>query len=534
MTTAREPGRQPTVPSKRTLPGDCRNPSRTEWLWVSALVGAVLLSRVAVIRYPVEMNVDESQMLAQAIRYTKDFMPWRGVDGTSSGPLNSWYLLLPHLFGMRLYYPDAHLLAAISWSASTLACWLAARFAFGAKSAMATAATMAAWLICQQNEELVQYSSEVLPVLLLSLALVGATLGGRGYYVAAGLLGLVPWSKLQAAPIGVVVGAWILARVMWPPAGNSQPPRMRRIRTALIVLGVSLLPTVILVAFVARGGALEEMWRSYIIANLYYSGPFDARRFASGLLDRELDWSIGPWSLGLLAIWGAGLALRRRWACQFDRLGVTALAWMMFLASWYVCARPTGNFEHYQFLLLPGLALLTAGTLGALDRDATISPAISKCVWVAIAAFLLMQMRPAFNIMRRVAQAPDSPVTDAKVVLSRIEKVAPGSQGILIWGWFPSLYVESGKPPPTRHAIAHFLYGTNPSREFLRSTFMLDLVAERPQVLVDAHNRRLDRIFNSNPITDFPALYDYVRAHFAWASHVDTSAGPVEIYARKN
>jgi hypothetical protein len=135
--------------------------------------------------------------------------------------------------------------------------------------------------------------------------------------------------------------------------------------------------------------------------------------------------------------------------------------------------------------------------------------------------------------MRLISRASEAPVTDAKVVLYQVERVAPGSQGILVWGGFPSIYVETGRPPPTRHAIAHFLYGKNPSREYLRSTFMLDLLAERPQVIVDAHERNLDRVFDSDPISDFPALNDLVRSQFSLASRVETSTGPVEIYVRK-
>ena len=42
--------------------------------------------------YEGEINLDESQLLAQAMRYKADLMPWRSVDGGSSGPLNTWLL----------------------------------------------------------------------------------------------------------------------------------------------------------------------------------------------------------------------------------------------------------------------------------------------------------------------------------------------------------------------------------------------------------------------------------------------------------
>jgi hypothetical protein len=244
-------------------------------------------------------------------------------------------------------------------------------------------------------------------------------------------------------------------------------------------------------------------------------------------------WSIGPWVMGILVIWGVGIALRRGWTRRFEWMGLTSLAWMVFFASWFVCARPVWNFEHYQLLLVPGMTFLTAATLGAFNRDPSISPAVSSGALAAIVAFLLIQIRPAVDAFRQMTQAAGSPVSVAKVVLSQIEKVAPGTPTILIWGWFPSLYVETDRPMPTRHSIAHFLYGNNPSREFLRATYMSDLEREPPQVIVDTHGRSLDRVFSSDPISDFPALNDYVRAHFALVSKVVTSTGPIEIYVRR-
>jgi hypothetical protein len=486
-----------------------------------------------IIRYPAELNADESQMLAQAMRYTRDFMPWRGVDGTSGGPLNSLYLLVPHLLGMRLYYPDAHLVAAISWSVSAFSCWLAARFAFGARGAMAGLAMMVAWLLCEQGSDFLQYSSEVLPVLILSLALVGVTSEGAGCRVAAILLGLVPWAKMQAAPIAAVVGAWMLARVLWPNSRPDQASAGGRVRAALVIIGLSLLPTVVLVAFVAWGGALEEMWRSYFIGNLYYAGPFRVSHFFAELGDRLTEWRVIPWSLGLLLVWGAGLAMRRDWRRRAGLLGFASLAWVMFLVSWYVAARPVRLFGHYQFLLLPALVLLTARVVEGVRAGSRAGEFASRFYLAAVGLYLLLNLRPALVSLNHVLKEPNPSESAAKLVLSQIRRVAPGSRGILVWGWFPSLYVESGMPPPTRHVISHFLNGGSPSRDYLRSTYMADLVAERPQVFVDAHMTFLDSKFARDPVRKFPALDGYVRANFAWVCGIDTSLGPVDIYRRK-
>jgi hypothetical protein len=510
-----------------------RVPALGECLLASAVAAAILAARAPVLLYPAELNADESQMLAQAMRYTRDFMPWRGVDGTSGGPLNSWYLLLPHLLGMRIYYPAAHLLAALSWSASALSCWLAARLAFGARGAMAGLAMLVAWIACEQGIDYLQYSSEVVSVLLLSLALVGAVSGGAGRYASALLLGMVPWAKIQAAPIAVVIGVWMVARILLRPDQPSEASNQGRIRTAAMVVGFSLLPSVLLVAFVARAGALEEMWRSYFVGNLYYAGPFRTSHVVAELADRKWEWKTIPWSCVLLALWAAGLAARRERTWRVDALGFAALAWLTFFASWYVAARPVRLFGHYQFLLLPGLVLLTAAAVKALQEGPSVCEFASRFCWVPVGLYLLMNLGPAMGSLRHMLREQNPTESAAKFVLAQIGQVAPGSRGILVWGWFPSLYVESGVPPPTRHVISHFLNGGNPSREFLRSTYMADLLAERPQVFVDAHMTFLDSKFPRDPIRKFPALDEYVRAHFAWVCSLDTTLGPVDIYRRK-
>lgn len=57
----------------------------------------------------VEIGGDESLMLAQAMKFKTDFLPWRSVDGTTSGPLNSYALMWPFLFGLKVSHFTARL-----------------------------------------------------------------------------------------------------------------------------------------------------------------------------------------------------------------------------------------------------------------------------------------------------------------------------------------------------------------------------------------------------------------------------------------
>src|ERR1700689_5358004 len=98
---------------------------KTAWVWVC--LGFLFLSRLPIIRCPFELNVDESQMAAQAMRYGQDLTPWRSVEGESNGPLDSWLILGAHEVGLPYDYRTLHLLAALCLAGILLATYAAAR-----------------------------------------------------------------------------------------------------------------------------------------------------------------------------------------------------------------------------------------------------------------------------------------------------------------------------------------------------------------------------------------------------------------------
>jgi hypothetical protein len=162
----------------------------------------LLLSRVPAMMCRFELNPDESQMAAQAMRYGQDLTPWRAVEGETNGPLDSWLLLALHEAGMPYSYRALHVVAALALVALLLATFVAARSLAGETAALVALGAGTWWLAWAPVEDLVHYSSELVPAFLISaaLALVGrARLAPAGpdwrRGLAAGcLLGLVPWA----------------------------------------------------------------------------------------------------------------------------------------------------------------------------------------------------------------------------------------------------------------------------------------------------------------------------------------------------
>src|SRR5262249_9522222 len=78
-------------------------------LFFALAFSAMLVLRWAKITYGNEINQDESQMLAQAMRFLAHPIPWRDVDGTTSGPLNSLLLSVVLWFGAPASWETARL-----------------------------------------------------------------------------------------------------------------------------------------------------------------------------------------------------------------------------------------------------------------------------------------------------------------------------------------------------------------------------------------------------------------------------------------
>ena len=108
---------------------------------------------------------------------------------------------------------------------------------------------------------------------------------------------------------------------------------------------------------------------------------------------------------------------------------------------------------------------------------------------------------------------------------------------MVVWGWMPGLYVETGIPPGTRHAVCHFVIDPGPSRDRLRASFLGDIQREAPDVIVDAiadgcfrwgwgRRERLD---------SFPELALLVQRDYTLVEERSFGEGgdPVRVYVRR-
>jgi len=514
-------------------------------LTVTLLMACVFCLRLPSALVPRELNVDESQMLSLAMKFMVDPRPWIAADTTSSGPLNSYLISVFLWVGFKPGFVLVHLLASVLVCLQVLMTYLTLRRLGLERTAALGAFLMVLLYGLATSGDYLHYSSELLPTLLLMV----------GFYIllvwldepaerradalhllfSGGLvLGTAPWCKLSAAPITGALGLVVLAAI-FRDRGPSFSFSWRVMELIAFCVG-GMMTTCVMLAILAKSGALEDFWSSYILQNLAYAGPF---RLGSSILHFLFIFLVSPLhQLLLVALLGAGLLAyasrspgilllfkKKKWAC----IGLLVYVG----AALFAVCRPRFFFPHYAILLVPPMTYLTAviaspelaskshqlprrllsglvlvlllatiGLYGAyVVRYAQMIKAIrelshSQTDWKLRIAKVVpprthssrgiagLRSIPAPYIGPRTWGVTDSNERIAEAVRD-IQKKRP-VRSLAIWGSAPGVYVLTGIPPATRDSVGYSVITGGRLQKYFRARFVGDLREHTPDLFIDA------------------------------------------------
>ncbi len=129
-----------------------------------------VICRLPVIFHNQEINPDESQVLTQALTLKFVSPVWAvAVDGTTSGPLNTYFLYFLNLLGLPLDYTTAHLANVILCVLSLIVIFKICQKLTSNYAAQIAILIPILFLSITQHSDLVSYNSEMLSVLLTSI-----------------------------------------------------------------------------------------------------------------------------------------------------------------------------------------------------------------------------------------------------------------------------------------------------------------------------------------------------------------------------
>lgn len=501
------------------------------WRWW-ALVGVTLLCfRWPLLWIPHELNADEGHFLGAANTLRYDPLFWRSVDGITSGPL-VYYPLLPAAWGNGLHsYAIARLIGLFSVLGTLI--FAGESLATIASRSVARAAILPglAFEAFTTSSDFLFYSSEAAPVFLLAATVWLAT---RRVFVptrlnlwaVALLLGALPWSKLQAAPIAVTV--WLLVAAFEFASGRA------RSLGALLIGG--LLPSLIIVGMTTLGGQADAMAIGYLFNGATYVGasPWTAPKVGVFLWQSAVsDRYLGLWLTGFVVFAAVAVAFVRNPSAVILRWLFAATVVLAVSAACILA--PRRPFTHYLHLLELPLTLV-GGAAMAMAQPADAARGQPKRMFWVVALFLMCCLVP--QLMRRVSlKNPHVELTvtssDAAqpALIETLRTYTTPGEALAIWGWRSSLYVEAGLRQATRQGQSEHQIYDGPRKPYFLRRYFDDLTASNPPVFVDAvgpgnflfEDRR--RAHES-----FPPLRDWVRLHYTLV----VDAGGTRVYVRND
>ena len=491
-------------------------------------------------------NPDEAQLIAGALTLREGGLPWKSVDGQTSGPINHYALLLTGPLGLPLNYLGARVLASLFLAGTVLALHGSMRRLMPewiARLALLPAVPLWAF---GTFHDLLQFSSEHTPLLLLALAgwLGTAALTRRTDRLAlvglalAGALTATPFfAKPQALPLqGVLLG--LLVGAIWRP-WTTGPDNSRRRAESLALLGGALVPLAVFLGYISLYGLWDQIRVFFWQSNALYAGH---RGYPLSAIPEAFFRIASPAPGVTAALLGtAGFCLATAvpaWSAHREGRARLLGAWLLVGAA-LVAVHTSGRyFTHYLNFLVPPLCWCAAVHLDGARRWFG-SPAITggKRVHGALALVFALAVlawptwerlelcRPMNGQLFFWRQRQTSPVAE------RIRAEAGPGDRLVVWGWAPGYHVETGLPQGARESITERSLNEGPLQSSYRWRLLFDLRRNRPRWFVDAvapgqfgyHDRSL---FGHDT---WPELRDIVATEYEWVDEL----GGVRIYRRR-
>jgi len=505
---------------------------RSEIVFLVSAVFVLLAWRWPTLLAPYQLNPDESTWVASARKATADFVPWRGFDTGTSGPLNSYILLLPALVGLPISFASARFTGIGLMGTAIVALYYAVKWLYGARIARLALVPPILLLSLTTDKDFVHYSSEQFAICLTTVALSAAVYlakPGRTLFsnaiagAAAGLCaGSACFTKLQAAPLAAVVLIFAGAAILTLRRRSKEQARV----VALVTLGAGCLVPAAIAISLWWTGTWHDAFLSYIRTNIGYiaGGNHGLVVWIGPTFFFKNSMSYGAFLMGSLVVLVlAAILLAQRRHLNRGSVSWPAASILLSLTAFYVIWQPHRAFEHYLLFSIFPLSFCVANALG-LTSKAGFWKGREFLVAILFAALfvlpsLAIAMRAGNGFVKNISQNLKVRMSAPAAAIARYAK--PG-EAICVWGWASEYYVQTGTFPAARESETGREIIPSPYREYFRRRFLSDLKKRNPVVFVDAVASSAfawsDRPSEGHEI--FPALAAYIREHYDYKEEI--------------
>ncbi|MFH0800097.1 MAG: glycosyltransferase family 39 protein [Pseudomonadota bacterium] len=367
------------------------------------------------------------------------------------------------------------------------------------------------------------------PVMLLSVALqfwlwIRFEREGRGWWAfGSGLaFGISCLFKYQAGMNLIILMAYLgIAK----PILAHERPEIEHWRGFARFIAGSLLPPLLMIAYLYRAGALDGFWFWNIRGSLEYVREGSASiGLVHQLLTRVMPYIASTALIWVLAIYGT-IALYRNTRHETRDFAHEWLIVLWLILSFVPVSAGHRFYGHYFLLLVPPMSILAAPVAARIwadksqkwSRRAILKWIILPAVGFTVARFFIPQINRA---------AGEDNLDDYRPIAAYVASQTAPADRVVAWGYAPLIYWYSERLPATRFFWSDALTGRVPGLKggipsetaayvnpVAWEMFMEDIRRHRPAYIIDTSPSGLHD-YQYYPILAYSRLMEYIEGHY--------------------
>jgi len=515
------------------------------WLIISndTAILALFSLTILLLRFPGfargQLNVDESQWMAEAITLQED--PRYYLSTICFGPLVSYPIVFMTWFGATVSYGVVKLLATIIWIAVAIFTFKSFKNFFNSSLAGVLTLPLVTVVSLFTFQDYVAYNAEHAPIFLISL---GLYLFSRvykkadkarpiDYYLVGFILGCVPFSKIQAAPVAFAMGVYLIYyfginKSRYLVAGAFSFP--------LLVLGYLLtldLTPVFMNSTLGQISYAQDHGKLNVLSFIE-----KLSHYPSYILEPRNTKYYFRTQLFFILLTFIPLFLFRKHLLS-NYLKLIGLAVLYLVVSLYVVYQSGHTFDHYILLLVAPVSFLSGILIGSLFRTDPVMGLSSKSKTILLGVYLIAaSIIPCFFVLETGNVALVGGEYNAAEGFGRnqivrvIQKYKKENDRLSVWGWANHYNVLAGLPQGTRYTNSQWQIEPFPQQSNYLDIYVSDLEKNKPAFFMDAvapgefHYKDASVYGYQN----FPQIKAFIDKHY---NYVDKISG-VRIYVIKD
>lgn len=453
---------------------------------IIVLVVGLYLSTLIILRLPVVvfnqvLNPDENLFIVGAMTLAQDPIYWESVDGCTSGPFNFYIItFFCQVFNQPYDYISARMIGILLMAGSVLFSFAALRKLFSTDIAFSSIFPAVAFLSTTRYFDFVHFSSEHLPIFLLSIiAYLYVTIFKQVYpksstaFIFGLVAGSIIFTKLQAIPIALfltVTAYWLI---------YDKSKKFFTIQTFMLTIGGVLVPLCLLLMAFWYDFA-DKIWIYYLKNNLSYGNNTNILNTIYESLFDETNIFIRL----IVVLTTISLIVNLLIKKQIKPTPQSAFL-IAFLLSTVLAVYKTGFvFHHYLLFLIFPTVFLYAFFLQDLIRFSKRYFSMGFLSVVSIITLSNSFIYPLKNHFVTNHQQRQLPIS---LTGKQIIKYSKPNEPLVVWGDAGILYLETKRRQGIRWSNSHWGMYSDSLQKLFQKEFIKEFKHEPFPVFIDAH-----------------------------------------------